>query len=462
MANLRYGDTGEDVKKIQEALGIKADGIWGKDTEAAVRNFQQQNNLAVDGIVGANTSAALFNNTSSSSVPANVTAGSSDRGKSVGYGPGYDIQLSGGVSPADYKANESYKSSYREPFTMSEETLGYKSQLEDIDAMRPADYESQYKGQIDEILQGIINKQPYDYKTDANYIDLYNRYKAIYEANGQKAMKDAMGSAAGLTGGYGSSYAQSVGQQAYNDYMNQLNDKSIDLITLARNMYDQDLAGRRQNLSDLVAMEDQDYARYNDEYSKWLNERNFAADMYNQSLGNDYNAYQYGTNFDYEASVDSKSDYDSVFDRAYALAQAGIPVSERNASVLNDDDVALLNRLASEAVAGTVTGSSGGGGGRGNGGGNDGTANGKVIRLSNNGRYTEDSTGQKKFSSLKSNLEHSGASYDTEDPNLWSRNAEDYEVVDMYLGENDLNSAIDALKSMNKNAAYYYIVSRGL
>lgn len=53
--NLKRGSKGEDVKKIQELLGIKADGIFGPETEASVKSFQKENGLIADGIVGENT-----------------------------------------------------------------------------------------------------------------------------------------------------------------------------------------------------------------------------------------------------------------------------------------------------------------------------------------------------------------------------------------------------------------------
>ena len=37
---IKKGDTGQDVKEIQEALGILADGIFGPGTEKSVKNFQ--------------------------------------------------------------------------------------------------------------------------------------------------------------------------------------------------------------------------------------------------------------------------------------------------------------------------------------------------------------------------------------------------------------------------------------
>lgn len=52
---LKKGSRGDDVKQIQAALGIKADGIFGEQTENAVKKFQTENGLYSDGIVGKKT-----------------------------------------------------------------------------------------------------------------------------------------------------------------------------------------------------------------------------------------------------------------------------------------------------------------------------------------------------------------------------------------------------------------------
>ena len=56
---LKVGSRGDEVKKVQKALGQDADGIFGKLTEAAVIAWQANNNLTPDGIVGPKTYAAM-------------------------------------------------------------------------------------------------------------------------------------------------------------------------------------------------------------------------------------------------------------------------------------------------------------------------------------------------------------------------------------------------------------------
>ncbi len=53
------GDRGGAVRKIQSALGIPADGIFGPQTERAVKRFQRRKGLLVDGVVGPQTRGAL-------------------------------------------------------------------------------------------------------------------------------------------------------------------------------------------------------------------------------------------------------------------------------------------------------------------------------------------------------------------------------------------------------------------
>ena len=62
MEVIKKGSKGEAVKKLQKALGVTADGVFGANTEDAVKKFQSKAGLTPDGIVGAKTWAALEKN----------------------------------------------------------------------------------------------------------------------------------------------------------------------------------------------------------------------------------------------------------------------------------------------------------------------------------------------------------------------------------------------------------------
>jgi lysozyme family protein len=50
---------GTSVRELQRALGVPADGVYGRQTRRAVRRFQRAHGLHVDGIAGAQTLKAL-------------------------------------------------------------------------------------------------------------------------------------------------------------------------------------------------------------------------------------------------------------------------------------------------------------------------------------------------------------------------------------------------------------------
>ncbi|HTY97201.1 MAG TPA: peptidoglycan-binding protein, partial [Solirubrobacteraceae bacterium] len=70
---LTFGSEGRQVRLLQQALGgIKVDGIFGPETEAAVRSFQARSGLQVDGVVGPMTASALRGEASGSTLTSEV------------------------------------------------------------------------------------------------------------------------------------------------------------------------------------------------------------------------------------------------------------------------------------------------------------------------------------------------------------------------------------------------------
>jgi peptidoglycan hydrolase-like protein with peptidoglycan-binding domain len=57
---LHRGDRGAAVQRLQKALHLRADGVFGRATARAVRRFQRGRHLRVDGVVGASTWRALL------------------------------------------------------------------------------------------------------------------------------------------------------------------------------------------------------------------------------------------------------------------------------------------------------------------------------------------------------------------------------------------------------------------
>ena len=78
-------------------------------------------------------------------------------------------------------------------------------------------------------------------------------------------MMDTMGQAQAMTGGYGNSYAQGVGQQAYQGYLQGLNEQVPNLYQMALNRYIQQGDQMLDQYSMITSQEAQDYSRWQDQ-----------------------------------------------------------------------------------------------------------------------------------------------------------------------------------------------------
>ena len=128
-------------------------------------------------------------------------------------------------------------------------------------------YESSYTGQIADLYEQIMNRPKFSY--DPNQDPLYNAYKDQYMRNGQLAMRDVMGTAAGLTGGYGNSWADSAGFQAYQAYLQGMNDALPQLEERAYERYQDEEEEMLQRLALAQGLEESDYSKYQNALANW-------------------------------------------------------------------------------------------------------------------------------------------------------------------------------------------------
>jgi hypothetical protein len=199
--------------------------------------------------------------------------------------------------------------------------------------------------QANDLLTEYDNRAAFAY--DPNADGSFQALKNQYVHQGRRAMEDTMGQAAGLTGGYGSSYSQAVGNQAYNEYLTQLNAQIPALAQQARAAYDAE--GQRML----------------DRYSLALNAANTAYNQGRDALGD----LRYEEELAYNrGQADQERAYNMVMTMlstgqtpsADLLAQAGVSA---------DYAKAMANYYKSQ-MAGYGSGSGGSsGGGRGSGGG---------------------------------------------------------------------------------------------
>ena len=325
-SQISKGATGSSVKELQEALNkngykLDVDGVFGSKTQAAVKDYQSKNNLQVDGIVGKNTWGALFPTTSTATTttPATTTtkktttSKSTTTKKSTTSGSTSTTTTpktsSGGNTPSQYSAEKalasvpefSYKA-YAESPTVTAAKEALQAQLNN----KPAAYQSSYEQQINDVLNKILNREEFSY--DLNGDALYQQYKDQYTTQGKQAMMDTMGQAAALTGGYGNSYAQSVGQQTYQGYLQQLNDKVPELYQLALDKYNREGEDLYNQYGLYTDRENTEYGRHRDDVSDYYTGLDLAYNQYLDERNFDYGKYSDDRNLAYQTNRDKFSD----------------------------------------------------------------------------------------------------------------------------------------------------------
>lgn len=205
-------------------------------------------------------------------------------------------------------------------YTPSESVNAAQQYLNSVIAGKPGDYQSQYKGQLESLYNQVMNRDPFQF--DLNGDVLYNQYKDQYMQQGQRAMRDTMGQAAAMTGGYGNSYAQTAGQQAYQDYLTQLNNIVPELYQQAYNRYSQEGADLQNKLGMTQSLEDSAYGQYRDTVSDWNNLRNQASNDYWNQRDADYNQYADMLNYWNAVAQRENAQYNADRDMAYNQAMA--------------------------------------------------------------------------------------------------------------------------------------------
>lgn len=277
-----YGSQGGDVTELQKMLNrngysLKEDGIFGDRTQEAVRDYQGKNNLDVDGIVGEKTWGSL-------------NKGSGNKNNSNKN----DTNNSSANTGFQYDA-----------YTESDIVKQAQALLQQQIANKPGEYVSPWQAQLNAAIDKIMNREQFTY--DLNGDALYNQYKDQYVTQGQMAMMDTMGQASAMTGGYGNSYAQTVGQQVYQGYLQNLNDKVPELYQLALNKYQMDGDALYDQYALLRAQDDQAYGQYRDKVSDYNTELDRLLNQYYTERDFDYGKYTDGRDFSYGQYVDDRN-----------------------------------------------------------------------------------------------------------------------------------------------------------
>ena len=260
--------------------------------------------------------------------------------------PSSSASAKSAASPTSTNTSLAKTRSTRPTYTPGQNVTDAEKALEDWNNKKPGDYNSQYQDKIDQILDDLLNgKTPvYDFSTDP----VYQQYKDNYIRQGQMAMMDTMANAAALSGGYGNSYASTVGNQAYQAYLSELNNVIPELADAAYARYQTEQAGKRDNLSILQGLEESDYAKYRDLLSDWYTNRDYLTGRYDTEYEKDYGSYRDSV-ADWEADRAYQFQQEQAkleqerWEREYALSKAKAYSSGGGSSGSNSDNTSETN-----------------------------------------------------------------------------------------------------------------------
>ncbi len=233
------------------------------------------------------------------------------------------------------------------------------------DAGNAPTFDYSYDSEMRALIDQILNSNLADWKQGNQYAALRDQYAA----NGEMGMNDLLGQVSSRTGGLASSYAASVANQEYNDWMNKLEQA-------AQEMYQQDRSDKLNNLGVLNDAYSREYGEYADQLNQWNTDRNFAYQQAQDALSNqwkqkewDYNMSQdewnraaqqaemmasYGDFSGYKALGYTDAQIDQMR-QAYQIAQAAKAKSGSSGSKKSGDSGMKLSVAKDNAKQGIFT-----------------------------------------------------------------------------------------------------------
>ena len=271
---ISYGSSGAAVKELQTLLNsqgyaLDVDGVFGAKTRSAVKSYQKKSGLRLDGIVGEETWGSLHNAQQEAAQAAlaaqeNVPRVSAETAAKL-------AELEKGYRPSD-RVQEA------------------EAAVSALESAAPQEFRSGFEQELAALYNEISARPAFSY--DAASDPAYAAYAAQYQRQGRAAMTDTLGKAAHLTGGYGSTYAQSAAQQAYEGYLDKLNDMVPALEKNAYARYQAQGQALLDRYSLLKSEDNEAYRRWQDEGEAWQKAVTAAQNQYKTLSSDDLENYR--------------------------------------------------------------------------------------------------------------------------------------------------------------------------
>lgn len=264
---------------------------------------------------------------------------------------------------------------YQQGYAPSASVTQAQQYLDGVISGKPGEYQSQYQAQLNDLYNQVMNRPGFTFNLNGNA--LYEQYRDKYMQSGRRAMMDTMGQAAAMTGGYGNSYASTAGNQAYQQYLQQLNDVVPELYQMELDRYNNEGNRLLQQYEMTAGLENDAYGRYRDTVGDWESERAYAQNAYQQQYEQDYQNWvnmlnhwsqqaqqEYGAYMDQQQfdAQQAAQNREYAYNQAMAILAAGkMPTAELLAAAgISSADATNLMAKKSSGSSSSKKSSSGG------------------------------------------------------------------------------------------------------
>ena len=214
--------------------------------------------------------------------------------------------------------------------------------------------------QMEEIFEKIQKREPFSYDLQAD--KLYAQYREQYGKQGKLAMEDAVGQAAELTGGYGNSYGQTLGQQAYAQELDKLDQLAPKLYEQARQAYEAQGDALYDQLEHLARQYEAEQEQEQEDFRRALEKEQLE---YERAQAKEQKEYDRAQAQQKTEAARQKEEQDRAYSLALKMLTAGLMPSQQvlQDSGLSGEDAQKLYAANQPKTQGSSgSGSSGGSG----------------------------------------------------------------------------------------------------
>lgn len=239
------------------------------------------------------------------------------------------------------KTQSAINSKFKTPTAVTEADAYLKGQLSKIQSGKTS-----YSDQINSLMSQISGREKFSYDVDND--PLFQQALASAMNSGKSAMDDTIGQASALTGGYGSSYATSAANQAYNAFIEDAYDNLPQYYQMALDAYNAEGDEMYRQLDMYNAADEKDYGRmlnaydatgayrdrlYNEAYQQFRDNKSDAFASANLQLN------EYGQKVNNALALQElyTSEADKLYEREYQQWSDEVNKAMQYAQMLNSD-----------------------------------------------------------------------------------------------------------------------------